>query len=87
MARKTVDVSFIRNHVNGFLADSTVDSSARQAMMTILEDVLFETGNYHGFSYLTKNQVPEGQLPGIYPEGKTMEEKFENTDTTRVCYG
>jgi hypothetical protein len=54
MARKTVSVEYVKERANTFLATSD-DSMAgmRRGMAALLESVLFETGNYKGFRYLS----------------------------------
>lgn len=49
--RKTVDVSFIRESVNHSLANSTASDEVRYGMISVLERILHETGNYRGYGY------------------------------------
>ena len=65
MARKTIDVAQLRKQVNGLLAESICSADARQGMINVLEHVLHDTGNYEGFQYLNKYDVPAGTKPGI----------------------
>lgn len=52
MARKTVDVSWLRDKANDFLRDSADNMrDERKGVAALLESALFETGNYKGFSY------------------------------------
>jgi hypothetical protein len=90
MKRKTFDVAELKNRVNDMLQTSTLSAAHRQGAMTLLEDVLFSTGNYRGFRYLNKTEVPIGHAPGINIEfiglfGKE-DQMFLNTDQTRVTY-
>jgi hypothetical protein len=87
MGRKTIEVDYLINEINEFLATDTSSREARKSMLHLLERVLHNTKNYRGFTYLGENDVPAGQLPGIsgkfgdrfrFPEGKT--------DNTRVRY-
>lgn len=80
--RKTIAIKDLLVRVNNMLANSTCSSEVRQGMMGVLESVLHDTGNYKGFRYLAQAEVPAGHLPGI----QQGEEKFANTDKTRVCY-
>ena len=90
--RKTVEVSALKDQINFMLANSRCPVEGRKSMMVILENVLMETGNYRGFSYLSKNEVPEGYQYGINLEAygecdtPTSSMLFDNTDSTRVCY-
>jgi hypothetical protein len=52
MKRKTIDVQYLRDNINQRLADSTCEPEVRYGMISILENVLHETGNYKGFCYL-----------------------------------
>ena len=65
MSRKTVPVEFIKDRVNYFLANSTSGSEARHMVASLLEAVLHESKNYHGFRYLNTSEVPANCEPGI----------------------
>lgn len=55
MARKTIDVEYMKKFVNDFLLNSADEQTIkRQAYCTIIEEVLHQTGNYKGFNYLTR---------------------------------
>ena len=93
MSRKTFSVEAFKERVNGFLlADFSRSSIARQALMTQLEAVLHETGNYNGFTYLSADELGIPNLsPGIntQPNGQQIEDydqRFAGTDRTRVKY-
>lgn len=71
-ARKTVDVSFVREKVNSYLRytdrfaiEGTADKTAvewkgiRYGQCALLETILHETGNYKGFGYVTPFTVDE----------------------------
>ncbi len=64
--------------------------SYRRALVVTLEDILHETGNYRGFRYLDQSEVPPDNKPGINvgPDGEQLpyEQRFGETDRTRVCY-
>lgn len=66
MARKTVNVEFVKERTNTFLATSD-DSMAemRKGMAALLESVLHETNNYHGFQYLS-SELDNGMLKDEY---------------------
>jgi hypothetical protein len=50
MARKTIPVDRVREIANAMLADSIDDrAEGRTAIAVLLESILMETGNYHGF--------------------------------------
>jgi hypothetical protein len=92
--KKTFNVNEYRTMVNEILAKSTCSADMRQGMITMLEEILHQTGNYRGFNYLMQNQVPAGEKPGIFVnssgliEATPIEKLFDrdSTDSTRVYY-
>lgn len=88
MARKTFNVDEFKELVNNTLA-TTVETEIqyRYGIIAALEHVLHETGNYKGFRYLSKREVPWG-IPGINEpiEDLSYEDRFKNTDSTRRQY-
>ena len=88
--RKTVNVSTLLDMVNDMIATSTCSADGRAGMAAVLNRVLHETGNYRGFRYLSIQEVPCNNAPGIvYGEHGEMlpfEERFKHTDRTRVKY-
>jgi len=64
--RKTFRVEGFIVKVNTMIAATNDDMAAeRLALATVLESVLIETGNYHGFNYLRSEWTEEGTLkPG-----------------------
>ena len=65
MGRKTFKVNEFRDWVNERNRTSTCAPEIRQGWNTALENVLHDTGNYRGYGYLTEDEVPAGQRPGI----------------------
>lgn len=86
MARKTVSVALLLFKTNFRNMVSTVPREVRQAWNTEMEDILHDTGNYKGYSYLDHNQVPPGEKPGIRTDREGFPD-FSDTDPTRVCFG
>lgn len=92
MSRKTCNVEAMRNEVNTMLADSTCSPEQRMGMCQVLETMLHATGNYNGFTYLSKPEVPSYQLPGIneadinLPSDELYRVRFTSTDDTRRKY-
>ena len=95
-SRKTMSVVDIKNFANNQLASSIryerqkesiegIDAEFRQGVMSMIEAVLMDTGNYKGYRYLSLDEVPTGCTPGIRRD-RGDEKKFENTDRTRVRY-
>jgi hypothetical protein len=99
MARKTINVDRVKEIVNGILLNTADDMKAnREAATHVLEMVLHETGNYHGFQYLDENAMMKsmnGHSVGInintcptWAECTilSIKDKFKHTDETRKRY-
>lgn len=77
MARKTIAVQELKDHVNGMLKDSAPEMvESRTALGVLLSSVLMDTGNYAGFNYLPSEFVDVG-VRRVLREGY---------DKTRVFY-
>ena len=101
-SRKTINVENVKGMANRALEASMrwsaeeakyvdVDRYWRQGVMTMIEQVLMGTDNYKGFRYLTEDEVPADSKPGIRMgnvagDGTLLDNRFENTDNTRVRY-
>ena len=85
-ARKTFNVEEFRISVNKMLAESKTKREYRIGMYITLENLLFETGNYHGYNHLRQSDVPAGELPGIiFDESENRDHKYPD-DSRRVYY-
>lgn len=92
--RKTVPIEVLRAEVNRRNQESTCSAEVRAGWNSVLEMMLFHTGNYNGFKYLLPSLVPAGHQPGIrenrgeYPcaIGADNEDIFKDTDPTRRNY-
>jgi hypothetical protein len=62
MARKTIEIAKTLQLVNAHLAapDSTPDG--REAVASMMESILFETGSYGGFRYLELEMHNDGTV-------------------------
>ena len=83
--KKTFKVSDLKKNVNSMLAGSTCSAGIRDGMATVLGEVLHATGNYAGFGYLTQEQVPTGEKPGIIRGEEPNENQFPD-DSRRFYY-
>ena len=86
--RKTINVAEVRYTVNHILATAIHDDDKhrqyRMGMILLLEDILMQTGNYKGYSYLTQDEIIPDCRPGVrYENGKS---NFVDTDDTRRNY-
>lgn len=89
MARKTIKVADVVGFVNDELARVNSTVEGRQAMMLLAERVLHEAGCYKGFCYLSEHDLPKEVKPGIRYygiDGISDEDRFDDTDRTRVQY-
>lgn len=91
MARKTVKVETVVGYVNSMLQHSfgSCTTDERMGMIDVLEQILHDTGNYKGYRYLTQDEVPAGEKPGIYYAGDMpapYPERFKDTDHSRRAY-
>lgn len=68
MARKTVDVEFVKERVNIMLDSDFTTSEMRRGAFGVLEAVLFKSGNYKGFSYLPSELDDDGRLKPDYDD-------------------
>ena len=71
---------------NNLLANSTASPEFRLGVCTYVEQVLIHFGCYRGFEYLTREQVPPEQLPGIRDSLRGTGTEFTLTDNTRRRY-
>jgi len=84
---KTFNVEAFKTQVNAILRTSIESSDFRLGIQLLAEQIFHDTNSYYGFRYLTADEVPEGELPGINKEFVgDYDAQFENTDRTRICY-
>ena len=63
MARKTIEINEVKSIINGMLANSAADvAECRTAVSALLEHILMDTGNYHGFHYLDVKFNDDGTI-------------------------
>lgn len=56
VARKTIQVEAVKKTVNDMLRNSIPElQEGRIGAYMVLERVLFDTGNYHGYRYISPN--------------------------------
>ena len=90
MSRKTIKVETVIDWANNYLARTDDQHRERRlGVLVMLDFILFETGNWQGFRYITNLETDH--TPGVRYDENTgallsYEERFENTDRTRVQY-
>ena len=70
MKHKTFKVKDLVEQINSRLKNSTCSSEARFGMISVLESVLHETGNYHGFNYLETVWGSDGNAESFGDESR-----------------
>lgn len=80
---KKIDVAELKHLVNETNRASVCEPGIRQGMNSLLESALHLAKAYKGYGFLTSDQVPENQNPGI--EWNGMEPEFPD-ETRRVYY-
>lgn len=85
--KKTIPLNDLIDIANDMIRDSApADTEFRQGVMMLLTTALSKSKNYNGFRFLNKDEVKAG-APGInLGDDLTFEQRFANTDSTRVCY-
>lgn len=91
MKHKTIKIEELRTLVNALLLHSADDQEEqRSGMVTVLQQVLSDTGNYKGFGYLTPRDMlssDQGKTPGInHYEITNPDDRFTNCLTYRRIY-
>lgn len=86
--KKTVQVRWILDTINRRLTQPSdaISLDARNELWILLENILIETGNYAGFRYLTSDELPAGEQPGIFIRGATESTPTLFPDVSRRCY-
>jgi hypothetical protein len=84
--KKTIDVDWVRTKINHMLRVSVTTPDIRYGNCVALELILMETNNYKGFRYLTQDEVPRGQKPGIIPRANHMSEPTFPDESRREYY-
>jgi hypothetical protein len=57
VARKTIEVGKVLKMANSFLAAENTTGEEREAVASLLEAILFESGNYRGYRYLNNESA------------------------------
>ena len=62
LARKTIEVGTLLHRLNYFLANDRGTADEREIMISFVEGILHDTGNYRGFRYI---DGPDGEVDGL----------------------
>lgn len=63
--RKTVSIADLLSEVNRRNKQSTCSADVRDGWNSLLETVLHNANLYEGYGYLSQEEVPPGEKPGI----------------------
>jgi len=81
--RKTIHVARVRELGNTYLRlSSTGDKEGRYGVVGLLEQVLMETDNYHGFNYLDSEFVADPSE--VDPNARSLRDDYD--DSRRKYY-
>ena len=61
-ARKTIEVGTLLHRLNYFLANDRGTPDEREIMISFVEGILHDTGNYRGYRYI---EGPDGEVDGL----------------------
>ena len=61
-ARKTIEVGTLLHRLNYFLANDKGTAEEREIMISFVEGILHDTGNYRGYRYI---DGPDGEVDGL----------------------
>ena len=95
LKRKTISIGSLLATVNHRNQTGKHTPDERKGWNSLLEAALHESGTYDGFGFLTPEQVPSGEAPGIlkdagspYPlqVGHDNKALFKECDETRRLY-
>jgi hypothetical protein len=62
IARKTIAVGTLLHRLNYFLANDKGTADEREIMISFVEGILHDTGNYRGYRYI---DGPDGEVDGL----------------------
>lgn len=85
---KTVKIAKLVEQTNTFNMSSSDDlKREREARNIWMESILLDAGVYKGFDYLSERQIKGDAISvGIHDYAETIEDKFIDTDHTRIKY-
>jgi len=90
MAKKTIKIEDLKKYVNDYNLHSADDlKQGREEVSRLLNQMLMDADNYHGFNYLDAREMKEsknGTTIGIREQKTDGSWNFDDTDRTRVRY-
>lgn len=77
MARKTTEVGKLLYRLNYFLANPSSTPDQREILISFVEGILLETGNYRGFGYLDTDEVEGAGSRCFYYVSEAIRAEYE----------
>jgi hypothetical protein len=75
IARKTIAVGTLLHRLNYFLANDKGTADEREIMISFVEGILHDTGNYRGYRYLDTSEIEgNGSRRYYFVSGKIQED-------------
>jgi len=86
-ARKTVNVGTLLYRLNYFLANDKGLPEEREIMISFVEGILFDTGNYEGYRYLDTDEVEGIGSRRYYGVSSKIQEEYDAAEElVAKCY-
>ena len=79
-ARKTIAVGTLLHRLNYFLKNDRGTADEREIMISFVEGILHDTGNYRGYRYLDTSEIEGNGSRRHYFVSSKIEEDYEAAD-------
>jgi hypothetical protein len=76
-ARKTIEVGTLLHRLNYFLANDRGTADEREIMISFVEGILFDTGNYRGYRYLDTSEIEGNGSRRYYFVSSKIQEDYD----------
>ena len=76
-ARKTIAVGTLLHRLNYFLANDKGTADEREIMISFVEGILFDTGNYRGYRYLDTAEIEGNGSRRYYFVSSKIQEEYD----------
>ena len=76
-ARKTIAVGTLLHRLNYFLANDKGTADEREIMISFVEGILHDTGNYRGYRYLDTDEIEGNGSRRYYFVSSKIQEEYD----------
>ena len=76
-ARKTIEVGTLLHRLNYFLANDRGTADEREIMISFVEGILHDTGNYRGYRYLDTDEIEGNGSRRYYFVSSKIQEDYD----------